>query len=403
MILRDASDGGDFHPSSFPIIRKTDIDRLSSMDYAARATFVYAGYFTSIDRLDILKALTSASAEFDDNDPVPVVKMDDGLFLAELCHGKSLGSSDVAASTASALIHGALTISGDDRRVLIVTTDADTALSLSAYRDDVDVLAIAHRELSPLKKRRLLSADGIKVVEFDGSRKTADEIIEKNLSSAYREKIGSDRLILNFFGKSLVETVPYVSVVASAYCDLVASEEIELGDKVNIFLPAGDNRLLRGALFAKKAGLPIGVIAVGDKSSDKSDDVLYYDADNNEKLEEIEEFYDDFDYVLDPRSASASVAYFKYLGETQDYTPAIIFTVATPYDEPVEPCRAIIGEHVSDAAVASKKLRDFTGVDIPETFNGLWSKKTCRGACAEENDLIDVILNLYGDKSNGHD
>lgn len=366
------------------------------MDYAARATFVYAGYFTSIDRLDILRTLTSASESFDDNDPVPVVKVDDGLFLAELWHGKSADSSDVAVSTAAALINRAMSVTGDDCRVLIVTTEADIALSLSEYTENFDVLFVAHNGLSPLKKRRLLSAEGIKVVEFDGSQECADEIIATRLSSAYREKVGDDRLILNFTGRGLLEVVPYISAVTSTYCDLVASEEISLGDKVNIFLPQGESCLLNAALFAKKSGLPIGKIAVGGPlQSGDSDEVSYYSAEKYEQQEEIEEFYDDFDYVLSARSATASVAYFKYLGETQDYTPSIIFTVSTLYEDPITACSAIVGEKVSEEQSAAKKLRDFTGVEIPETFSKLWKRKPIGGVRAQSDDLIDVILNLY--------
>ncbi len=395
MILRDVSDGGDFHPSSFPILRKTDIERLSSMDYAARATFVYAGYFTSVDKLDVLRMLTTASATFEDNDPVPVVKVDDGLFLAELWHGRSADSSDVAASTLSALINRAKEIKADNRRPLIVTTDALDGMAMSSYADDVDVLVIASRDLSPLKKRRLLSTDGIKTVEFDGTEKEAEALIAEAVSSGRFSELKDDYFLVDL-SDNIAETVPYVSVLVSAYCDLVASEEITVGDKVNIFLPKGEKRLLKAAEYALGAGLPIGKIIVGENNPDfRSKNVSCFDVTDNEIKEEIEEFYDDFDYVLDARSASASAAYFKYLGEVQDYTPSIVVTVSTPYDDPLAVCRAILGENEKDASVASKKLREFTGVEIPSSLAGVWSKKVSKGTHAGKEDLIDVILNLY--------
>jgi len=44
----------------------------------------------------------------------------------------------------------------------------------------------------------------------------------------------------------------------SAYCDLVNSDEIKLGDEVNFTVPTGNFGNILAAFYAKNMGLPIG-------------------------------------------------------------------------------------------------------------------------------------------------
>src|SRR5699024_9818697 len=51
---------------------------------------------------------------------------------------------------------------------------------------------------------------------------------------------------------------PQIAYYFSAYCDLVTSDQIKMGDKVDFTVPTGNFGNILAAYYAKKMGLPVG-------------------------------------------------------------------------------------------------------------------------------------------------
>ena len=67
-----------------------------SMSYPEMATFLLKQYLTEYDESALLSACEKAYGLFDDESVVPVVKVDEKLYILELFHGPTLAFKDVA-------------------------------------------------------------------------------------------------------------------------------------------------------------------------------------------------------------------------------------------------------------------------------------------------------------------
>lgn len=469
-----SKDGGLFVPSSFPILKREDIERLSDMDYVARATFIYGNYLTDFERLDLLHFAQKSADKFDEKDPAPVVKVDDGLYVMELWHGPTSAFKDVALTTLPHFMSYAKKRMDEDHKILIlVATSGDTGkAALEGFKnvDGVEVVVVYPSEgVSPIQRLQMTTTDGdnVHVIgvkgNFDDAQKAVKEIFgspENNQELQDNGYVLSSANSINF-GRLLPQIVYYVS----AYCDLLAGNEIKYGDKINFVVPSGNFGDILAGYYAKKMGLPIKKLIVASnennvltdffntgiydasrplkKTTSPSMDILVssnlerllfeiggrdesfvenlmkdlketrkfqvdkkllqekcpefsaYYLDENEVKDEIYEFYEDFDYVLDPHTAVASGAYFKYIGDTQDYTPTVIVSTANPYKFPSAVYEALTDEKEEDAVKASKKLREYTGMEMPDNLKNVFSKKVLHTTTCERDDLKTTILDIY--------
>ena len=228
---------------------------------------------------------------------------------------------------------------------------------------------------------------------------------------------------------------PQIAYYISAYCDLVNSEEIKRGDKVNFVVPTGNFGNILAGYYAYRMGLPVHKLIVASnanniltdffntgeydvrrkffKTMSPSMDILVssnlerlifevtgrdsakvrkiYDdlkangrfeldleemdlsvfeagwADEDETRETIATFFDlEEGYVLDPHTAVAVSVYNEYSAETEDMTPAVIVSTASPYKFACDVYNAVAGAHEKDPDKAVMKLHTFTAAECPD-------------------------------------
>ena len=78
-----AKDGGLFVPETFPVISRSEMEKMEEMSYAERAAFVLAKYFDEFDADFLKEVCETAYAKFDSSDPVPLVRVNEGLYILE--------------------------------------------------------------------------------------------------------------------------------------------------------------------------------------------------------------------------------------------------------------------------------------------------------------------------------
>ena len=83
-----AKNGGLFVPEKFPAVTREEIEQMLEMNYPERAAFVLGKYLAEELGADFLKeTCEKAYSNFEGSDPVPLVKIDENLYVLELFHG----------------------------------------------------------------------------------------------------------------------------------------------------------------------------------------------------------------------------------------------------------------------------------------------------------------------------
>ena len=261
-------DGGLFVPAAFPAVTREELESMLEMDYAERTAHILSKYFDEYDQGELLEALRNAYLRFGD-DPAPLVKVENGMFMLELFHGPSCSHKDLSLTVLPYLLQkGCALLSVKEKILLLNATSGDAGkAALESFQDIKGVKLIVFYPddgVSKMQKLQLSTQDG-ENLDVVAVRGTFDDcktgvrklLVSEKCRSALREKgyLVSSASSLNF-GALALEICYYFS----AYLDLVSSEQIELGDKINFTAPAGDFGNLIAAYYAYRMGLPVGTI-----------------------------------------------------------------------------------------------------------------------------------------------
>ncbi len=126
-----------------------------------------------------------------------------------------------------------------------------------------------------------------------------------------------------------------------------------------------------------------GKYSITDKEFAVLSESFYGDYCSEDETEEmIDDFFEECDYPLDPHTAVGVYVSDLYRGETEDETPVVSLSTASPYKflEDVMKC---LGAKVSaDIFKNAKEFNELTGVEIPVPFQNL------KGATARFKEVI---------------
>lgn len=271
-----SDDGGLFVPEYFPKVSLEDISEMCKMDYAERACFVIHKYLEEYDYNDLLSACKNSYSKFEENDAAPLVKLDDKLFIMELFHGPTLAFKDVALTLLPYLLRKGCDYAGVKQDVLILTaTSGDTGkAALEGFKDAKGIKIIVFypsEGVSDMQKLQMCTQEGenVNVVAIKGNFDDCQTAV-KNIftSEEIRAKLLEKNVVLSSANSmNFGRLVPQVSYYFSAYADLVNSNEIKIGDKVNFVVPTGNFGNILAGYYAKQMGLPIDKLVCASNSN----------------------------------------------------------------------------------------------------------------------------------------
>ncbi len=279
-----AEDGGLFVPEKFPSVTKEEMERMLGMDYPERAALVLSKYFDDYDKDELLAALKKAYSQFDEGDAAPLVKVENGMFMLELYHGPTCAFKDMALTVLPCLLRKGCDILGiKDTILILVATSGDTGkAALEGFKDQKGVkIMVAYPDdgVSKMQKLQMCTQDGenVNVVavkgNFDDCQTTVKKIFHSEECKAELKKRGirlSSANSINF-GR----LAPQIAYYFSAYLDLVSSEQIKMGDKVDFTVPTGNFGNILAAYYAKQMGLPVGkLVCASNRNNVLTDFIL---------------------------------------------------------------------------------------------------------------------------------
>ena len=476
-ILRGLSeDGGLFVPESIPALDKS-LKELSQMSYQQVAYEVMKLYLTDFTEEELKNCIEKAYDEkFDTEEIAPLVHAEDAYYL-ELFHGATIAFKDMALS----ILPHLLTTSAKKNHVtneivILPATSGDTGKAALAGFADVEgtriVVFYPKNGVSPIQEKQMVTQKGKNtfVVAIHGNFDDAQTGVKKIFNDRDLEK----KLNESGFQLSSANSInigrllPQVAYYVYAYVKLLAEEQIEDGELVNMVVPTGNFGNILAAYYAKKMGVPIGKLICASNENkvlydffrtgtyDKnrefvlttspSMDILI--SSNLERLiyrltgedaqkcaelmqalsdggeytitedmkkgladfygnycseeetkEAIHATYKSSDYVIDPHTAVAADVYKKYLADTDDHTPTVIASTASPYKftRSVMDAVAENTEDMDDFALADR-LSEISGVKVPKAVEEIRTAPVLHDTVVDAPDMPDTVKKILGIK-----
>ncbi len=271
-----ADDGGLFVPEFFPQVSVKELTNMLDMDYAERAKTVLYKYLEEYDGEELLSACKSAYSKFEDSDGAPLVKLDENNFIMELFHGPTLAFKDVALTLLPYLLRKGADISGIKEQILIlVATSGDTGkAALEGFRDaeGIKIMVFFPSEgVSDMQKMQMRTQEGenVNVVAVKGNFDDCQTAVKKIFSDKIIENTLKEQGVILSSANSINfgRLAPQITYYFSAYCDLVSSKEIKMGDKVDFVVPTGNFGNILAGYYAKQMGLPVGKLICASNSN----------------------------------------------------------------------------------------------------------------------------------------
>ncbi len=272
-----ASDGGLFVPREFPRITSEELEEMLSFDYPERAAFLLHRYFDEYDKDELLEALRKAYKKFEGEDPAPLVRMDNGMYMLELYHGPTCAFKDMALTVLPYLLKKGCELAGiRENLLLLVATSGDTgkaALEGFAGAEGIKVAVFYPEEgVSKMQKLQMCTQDGdnVTVVAVRGNFDDCQTGVKKIFTSAEcAAKLREEGYLLTSANSiNIGRLLPQVAYYFSAYLDLVSSGQISMGKKVDFAVPTGNFGNILAGYYAKRMGLPVGkLICASNKNN----------------------------------------------------------------------------------------------------------------------------------------
>ncbi len=279
-----ASDGGLFMPSEIPTLSTAEIQEYLSLSYHERAARVLGKFLTDYTEDELISDTREAyKSESFSPCPAPVVGLDDRTYMLELWHGPTCAFKDMALQIMPRLFVRALRKCGEERTALIlVATSGDTGkAALEGYADiEGTKIQIFYPTdgVSNIQKRQMQTQHGenVGVLGIKGNFDDAQSGVKRIFADEdFKRELDSLGVFLSSANSiNWGRLVPQIVYYVSAYCDLVSSGKIALGDKIDVCVPTGNFGNIFACYIAKLMGLPVERLVCASNSNKVLTDFL---------------------------------------------------------------------------------------------------------------------------------
>lgn len=261
-------EGGLFVPDSIPQLTTEELKAIGDMKYADRAFYVFSKFLTDFTEAEIHYCTDNAysTKNFETESIAEIAHLFDGTYMLELWHGPTCAFKDMALQILPYfLTTSAKKTNLDKKIVILVATSGDTGkAALEGFKDveNTSILVFYPEDgVSPMQKRQMKTQEGNNVGvcaikgNFDDCQNGVKAIFTDNdVKNALDSKgmVFSSANSINW-GRLVPQIVYYVST----YAELLKSEEVAEGEKINIVVPTGNFGNILAAYFAKHMGVPV--------------------------------------------------------------------------------------------------------------------------------------------------
>ncbi len=265
-ILKGLSDdGGLFVPDQIPALDKS-LSELSQMTYQETAYTVMKQFLTDFTEQELKDCIQAAyDSKFDTEEIAPLVYAD-GAYYLELFHGATIAFKDMALSILPHLMITSARKNHVANDIVILTaTSGDTGKAALAGFADVPgtkiIVFYPKNGVSPIQEKQMVTQKGANtyVIGIHGNFDEAQTGVKRMFSDqALRQQLAAGGYQFSSANSiNIGRLVPQVVYYVYAYARLLAKEEIQEGENINVVVPTGNFGNILAAYYAKQMGIPI--------------------------------------------------------------------------------------------------------------------------------------------------
>ncbi len=269
-----SSFGGLYSPETLPDLSGDFLNQHLNSNYKTLAKAILMAFDIDIDHKTLDEALSLYDKFDDPSNPVPVVKLNDDIFVSELYHGPTRAFKDMALQPFGSVL-SAIAKSRNEKYLMLAVTSGDTgpaALETFKNKDNIQVVCLyPSGGTSDVQRLQMVTEDApnLKVIGINGDFDDAQSALKKLLTSEeFNTKLKDCHISLSAansvnFGRIIFQTIYHVH----SYLELVRQNEISLGDKIYLNVPSGNFGNALGGYYALKMGLPVKKILISSNNN----------------------------------------------------------------------------------------------------------------------------------------
>ncbi len=264
-----ASYGGLYVPEALPELDSAFLEKMQGRPYTELAFEILALFGIDIDEAVIREALALYEKFDNPKEPVPVVKIEEDLFVSELYHGPTRAFKDMALQPFGHILSD-LAKKSNQRYLILAATSGDTGpatLESFAGKENIQVACLyPEGGTSDVQRLQMVTEDApnLKVIGIKGNFDDAQSALKSLLASErFKEQLRKSHINLSAansvnFGRIIFQIIYHIH----SYLALLEQGEIAMGEKIYITVPSGNFGNALGAYYAKKMGVPIEKILI---------------------------------------------------------------------------------------------------------------------------------------------
>ena len=276
-----SSFGGIYVPEKLPELGTSFLTDHISSNYKTLAKAILSSFDLDIDENVIDQALSLYDAFDDPGNPVPVVKVEDDLFVSELYHGPTRAFKDMALQPFGVILSDLAQKRNENYLVLAATSGDTGPAALETFKNRANVkVACLYPDggTSDVQRLQMVTedADNLKVIGIHGDFDDAQSALKTLLASdKFRDRLQEKNTFLSAansvnFGRIIFQIIYHIH----SYLELVRQQAITLGDEVYLDVPSGNFGNALGGYYAKKMGLPVRKILIASNRNNVLTDFI---------------------------------------------------------------------------------------------------------------------------------
>ncbi|MBA1432611.1 MAG: threonine synthase [Epsilonproteobacteria bacterium] len=269
-----ASFGGLYVPQELPNLGEEFLTKHKTSSYKTLAKDMLDRFAIDIDS-EVIDAALDLYDKFDDaNNPVPVVKVKENLYVSELYHGPTRAFKDMALQPFGVVL-SSIAQKRNENYLILAATSGDTgpaALETFKNRANVKVACLyPDGGTSDVQRLQMVTEDApnLKVIGINGVFDDAQSALKRLLASeTFKKALQEKDTKLSAansvnFGRIIFQIIYHIH----SYLELVRQNAITMGEKVYLNVPSGNFGNALGAYYAWKMGLPVEKIIISSNEN----------------------------------------------------------------------------------------------------------------------------------------
>ncbi len=276
-----ASFGGLYSPAELPQLDADFFEQHRNSGYAELARDLIGRFGVDIEPQIIDEALALYRRFDDPDDPCPVVKVKDDLFVSELWHGPTRAFKDMALQPFGVVLSALARARGEEYLILAATSGDTGPAALETFKNRPGVrVACLYPDggTSDVQRLQMVTEDApnLKVIGIHGNFDDAQAALKRLLASkTFQQKLDEKDIELSAansvnFGRILFQIIYHVH----SYLELLRQGAIAPGEKVYLDVPSGNFGNALGGYYAWKMGLPVEKIIIASNRNNVLTDLV---------------------------------------------------------------------------------------------------------------------------------